>query len=233
MKKSFQIIIYVIAFVMPLACSNIVLAADQVDAEYIKLLENVNQQLSYKWNFFSVFLTVVTVVIAIIAVISAYILYMQNREYKERINETIDKYAKEYTKQAQKTLKQVSMNQRKMIKIYQLQVQKLDKNIEEIIKEYKQELEKIKATPNEKKRLKMLEEKLEELVNEKENLTSAYRFGSNATLSPYMNTIGLDAGALPTKYCLSCHKPLPPNNLSNICSNCQNWGGIPPGIDIS
>jgi len=110
----------------------------QILNNYVSILEKTNQQLSLWYNPYGVAIGILTLLIAVIAIVVAYALWRHSKEQRDRIN-------------------QFFIEQEKIIKEKNENVEKVEAKLNELIKEYEKQLKDTK-TRNKKEIQKIIDD---------------------------------------------------------------------------
>lgn len=137
--------------------------------KYINILEKTNQQLSLYWTPYNTIITILTALFAILAIIFGFFIYIQSKEYKERLTE--DK--KRYAEKIDKFLKEHQRYAKKLMDERNAKIKGIESNLSKTVLEYEKKLEVLLKTPKKQKyKIEEIEKAIEKLKTEKELLKS-------------------------------------------------------------
>jgi len=163
--------------------------------EYINILEQTNQQLSFFWTPINTILVILATLVAFLTIIFTAIVFFQGAEFNKKIKinerdyrEKLDLFLKKYSEYFQKIIKEMDDD-----------VKASKEKLNQIIIAYEEELELIKKGPEEQKtKIAEIEKKLEKL-NEQKDLLDIH--SSRMTVTPEILGFGPQGLQGTVSYC--------------------------------
>lgn len=149
---------------------------DDLESRYIDILEEINQQLSFRWSWFNVILCILALLVAFLAIYFGGMIYVQNKEYRDKLQED----RKNYKNSLDNFIKEREQEHKKWMEEHKKQLTEAKNRINKLVNKYE---EKIKKSPDAEEINKILEE----LKKERDDILMA---PSNCVIDPTAIPLG-------------------------------------------